>query len=199
MPTGAALRPEPPPAVGSAALRAEAVEVLARSRNLTTYREQAALFWSAGQGTALPAGQWNEIALEEIRRSPLTLPEEVRLLAALNMALADAGVAAWDAKYTYWQPRPVNVIHDLGLAKRWRPLLETPVFPSYVSGHSTYSAAAAEVLAYAFPEDAELFRTKAREAAMSRIDGGIHFRSDVEVGLQMGEQIGELAVRWLLG
>jgi membrane-associated phospholipid phosphatase len=114
------------------------------------------------------------------------------------MALADAGVAAWDAKYTYWQPRPINVIHDLGLAPAWHPLLETPVFPSYVSGHSTYSGAAAEILAFAFPDDAELFRAKAREAAISRLDGGIHFRSDVEVGLRMGRRIGDLAVRWLL-
>jgi membrane-associated phospholipid phosphatase len=197
--SGAALRPGPPPAIGSAELRAEAVEVLDRSRHLDPYRERAALFWSAGQGTPLPAGQWNQIALDEISRHDLSLPEAARLLAALNMALADAGVAAWDAKYAFWQPRPVNVIRDLGLAPRWRPLLDTPVFPSYVSGHSTYSAAAAEVLAFAFPEDAALLRAKAREAAISRIDGGIHFRSDVEVGLRMGRQIGDLAVRWLSG
>jgi membrane-associated phospholipid phosphatase len=101
----------------------------------------------------------------------------------------------WDAKYTFWSPRPDTVIRDLGLAPRWKPYLKTPFFPSYVSGHSAFSAAAAEVLAYLFPDRAREFRARAREAAMSRLYGGIHFRSDNEVGLRMGRELGQLVVK----
>ena len=108
--------------------------------------------------------------------------------------MSDAGVAAWDAKYAYWNPRPENAIRDLGLDRRWKPYLETPFFPAYVSGHATYSGAAGEVLAHLFPDDAELFRAKAREAAMSRVYGGIHYPMDGEVGIRMGRRIGRLVV-----
>ena len=115
-------------------------------------------------------------------------------MALLNVAMADAGVAAWDAKYAYWSPRPENAIRDLGLDRRWNPYLVTPFFPAYVSGHATYSGAAGEVLAHLFPGEAPLFKAKAEEAAMSRMYGGIHFRSDSEVGLRMGRAIGRRVV-----
>ncbi len=124
----------------------------------------------------------------------MSLPRSTRALALLNVAMADAGVAAWDAKYAYWSPRPENAVRDLGLDPRWKPFLDTPFFPAYVSGHATYSGAAGEVLAHLFPADSALFRAKAREAGVSRIYGGIHYRSDNEVGLRMGRRIGRLVV-----
>ncbi len=118
----------------------------------------------------------------------------MRTFALLNVALADAGVACWDTKYTYWTPRPMNAIRDLGLDPDWESLLRTPTFPSYTSGHATYSGAAAEVLGYVFPDDAEAFASKAEEAAVSRLYGGIHYPLDNEGGLEMGHRIGKLVV-----
>ena len=92
-------------------------------------------------------------------------------------------------------PRPENAIRDLGIEKDWKPLLDTPFFPAYVSGHATYSAAAGEVLAHLFPRDAKLWRAKAQEAAISRLYGGIHYRSDSVVGSRMGRAIGRMTVR----
>ena len=194
LPSGDSLRPPPPPAFGSARFLAEAEELLDISRSLSSLQKGIASGWAGGEGTPLPPGIWNEIALRYVRLHPMSEPGALRLFALLNMALADAGVAAWDAKYAYWSPRPENAIHDLGLDPRWRPFLATPFFPSYVSGHATYSGAAAEVLAYVFPDATAEFRRMAREAADSRMYGGIHFRSDTEVGLLMGRSIGKLVV-----
>ena len=108
--------------------------------------------------------------------------------------MADGGVAAWDTKYEYWVTRPINAIRDLGLDRKWESYLDTPFFPAYVSGHATYSGAAAEVLAYLFPEDADLWQRRAQEAADSRVYGGIHYPMDGEVGLQMGREIGRRVV-----
>ena len=192
--SGAELRPPPPPRPGSARFRAETREVLEISRRLTPEQRRIAQIWSAGEGTALPPGLWNRVTLALVDRRGMSTARAARAFALLNVALADAGVAAWDAKYAYWSPRPENVIRDLGLDRRWKPLLETPSFPSYVSGHSTFSAAAAEVLAHLFPERAGQFRAKAEEAGRSRIYGGIHFASDNVEGLRLGRQIGRRAV-----
>jgi membrane-associated phospholipid phosphatase len=105
----------------------------------------------------------------------------------------DALVAAWQVKYTYWSLRPVNAIRDRYDAD-FLPYLITPAFPAYVSGHAAVSAAAAEVLAHFFPEQARALHAMAQDAADSRLYGGIHFRSDNEQGLKLGLQVGRLAV-----
>ncbi len=192
--SGSDLRPPPPPAFRSARFRAEAEEVLRFSRQLTPAQKRIAKFWEGGEGTALPPGIWNRVVLAYLRQARLSVPRSTRALALLNVGMADAGVAAWDAKYAYWNPRPENGIRDLGLDRRWKPYLDTPLFPAYVSGHATYSGAAGEVLAHLFPKDADLFRAKAQEAAMSRVYGGIHWGMDGEVGIRMGRRIGRLVV-----
>ncbi len=192
--SGSQLRPGPPPPYGSPRFIAEAREVLQVSRELTPRQKRIANVWAGGEGTPLPPGLWNQVALALVLEERLSTPRAARVFALLNVAMGDTAVAVWDAKYAYWSPRPDTAIRDLGLARSWEPYLDTPFFPSYVSGHSTFSAAAAEVLAYLFPERASQFRAKAEEAAMSRLYGGIHFRSDNEVGLRMGRQIGRLVV-----
>ena len=107
-----------------------------------------------------------------------------RTLAYVNMALADAGVSCWDTKYFYYYPRPSQAIPGL------KSILGLPNFPSYTSGHSTFSAAAATVLGYIFPTQAAEFDRLAKEASESRIYGGIHYRFDCEVGLDVGKKIG---------
>ncbi len=192
---GRQLRPQPPPAYDSAKFRAEATEVVRISEHLTPEQERIAKFWAGGQGTPLPPGIWNQVMFAYVRDQHLSIPLQTRVFALLNVAMADAGVASWDAKYAYWNLRPVNVVRDLGIEKNWKPLLDTPFFPAYVSGHATYSGAAGEVLAHLFPSDAKLWRAKAREAGISRLYGGIHYRSDNVVGQRMGREVGRLVVK----
>ena len=192
---GRQLRPDPPPAYDSAKFRAEAEEVARMKAELTPEQERIAKFWAGGQGTPLPPGVWNQVMFSYVRDERISIPLQTRVFALLNVAMADAGVASWDAKFTYWNLRPENVMDELGIAKNWKPLLDTPFFPAYVSGHATYSGAAGEVLAHLFPSDAKLWRAKAEEAGISRLYGGIHYRSDNVVGQRMGREIGRLVVR----
>ena len=192
---GKQLRPPPPPAFDSAKFRAEASEVVRIRENLTAEQKRIATFWAGGQGTPLPAGVWDQVMLEYVPDQGLSVPRQTRVFALLNAAMDDAGIASWEAKFAYWGPRPISAIRDLGLDKDWKPYLDTPFFPGYVSGHSTYSGAAGQVLAHLFPGDAKLWRQKADEAGISRLYGGIHFRSDNVHGLRMGREIGRLAVR----
>ena len=165
------------------------------TRHLTSPQKHIADIWAGGEGTSLPPGLWNQVALAQVSQSRLSTPRSARVFALLNTAMEDAGIAIWDAKYAYWSPRPVNAIRELGLDRGFKPYLKTPSFPSYVSGHSGFSAAAAEVLAHLFPDLAARFRAKAREAAMSRLYGGIHFRSDNDEGLRLGREVGDLVVK----
>ncbi|HEX2117917.1 MAG TPA: vanadium-dependent haloperoxidase, partial [Acidimicrobiales bacterium] len=87
-----------------------------------------------------------------------------------------------------------NGVRDSGVDPNWAPYIDTPFFPSYISGHATYSGAAAEVLSYLFPGDAADFQAKAEEASNSRLWGGIHWRSDNEVGMDVGKKVGALVV-----
>ena len=112
--------------------------------------------------------------------------------------MADALVACWQAKFEHWSVRPVNVIREK-LDPDFLPWLFTPLFPSYVSGHAAVSGAAAEVLAAFFPAQADEWRAAADEAAMSRLYGGIHFRSDNEEGLQLGRRVGRRVLERSLG
>jgi len=196
MTSGSQLRPGPPPAYGSVELTREARQVMRARLNPTPSQRADALFWRGGQGTPQAPGIWDQVALWYAERANLGLAGEARLLAVLNMAMEDAAVAVWDCKYHYWSPRPENVIRDLGLDPTWTSLVPTPIFPSYVSGHSAISAAAAEVLAWFVPRDAAAVRAEAWQAAMSRLYGGIHFSSDIVTGFRMGRTIGRMAVAW---
>jgi hypothetical protein len=111
-------------------------------------------------------------------------PQAARITAVVSVASYDGFVSCWDAKFTYWGIRPNQ--YDT----TWRPaILITPPFPGYPSGHAMVSGTTAEIYAYFFPEDAALFRQKAKEAAESRFQAGIHFRSDNEVALEMGKKV----------
>lgn len=198
MSSGDQFRPGPPPDFHSTEFRSEAQEVIDVKDDLTAEQRRAAEYWEGGEGTSLPPGIWNEVALAFLAAEDMTLLEAVQAVALLNVAMDDASVAAWDAKYAYWSPRPENAIRDLGLDPDWTPYLETPLFPAYVSGHATYSGAAQVVMSHLFPQATELFEERALEATDSRLYGGIHFRSDNEVGYRMGLRIGELAVEHAL-
>ena len=194
MKDGSQFRAPRPPKLDSARIRAEGRQLIRIRDRLTPRQKRVATFWAGGEGTALPPGIWNQVMLRYLAKRQLSTPESTRVLALLNVAMADAGVASWDTKYAYWFPRPENGIRDLGLDRRWKPYLATPFFPAYVSGHATYSAAAGEVLAHLFPEDARFWRARAREAGYSRLLGGIHWAVDNREGNRMGLKIGRLVV-----
>ena len=105
------------------------------------------------------------------------------------MAMHDAAVACWDVKFAYFNPRPSQ------LDPRIRTAVGLPNFPSYTSGHSTFSAAAAEVLSYLFPQGAALFEADKEEASISRLYAAIHYRADIEVGKAHGKRVGAYTVR----
>jgi len=190
-------RPKPPPKYGSKEFVANARDVMKVKERLTPRQKRLADFWEGMEGTALPAGIWNRVAIEYMRDKKLSVPRQARAFALLNIALADAGSAIWDSKYLtgWWDPRPINAIRDLGLDKKWESYLSpTPLFPAYPSGTSGYSGAAGEVLAYLFPDDAKMWRRRATEAGYSRLWGGVHWRIDVEAGLPVGRKAGGVVV-----
>ena len=149
---GSQFRPGPPPALGSPDYNAAVSQVESLggvdSTTRTPDQTQIALFWSDGAGTDTPPGHWNAIAEQVAMQEKDSVARDARLFAQLDIALADASIAAWDAKYAYNFWRPITVIQQTD--PTWKPLITTPNFPSYVSGHSTFSGAAEVVLSCFF-------------------------------------------------
>jgi PAP2 superfamily len=189
--SGSEIRPPAPPPFGSPEYIAALKEVRFYSDNRTSEQDQIAKFWAAGLGTSTPPGMWNSIATSFLVTGKVNEARSARILAAVNMAMMDAGICAWDAKYVYWQLRPSQADPLIKLA------VPLPNFPAYTSGHATFSGAASKVLATAFSNQASYFNDLAEEAAISRLYGGIHYRYDNEVGLAGGRLIGDRAAKWL--
>jgi membrane-associated phospholipid phosphatase len=222
MTSGDQFRPGAPPALDTADYAAAFDEVkdLGRVDSLTRTDEQTqiARFWNDGLGTAFAMGYWNRIAQQVATDQGLSLVQDARLFALLNIAEADAHIACWDAKYTYNLWRPVTAIRaadtdgnpDTEPDATWTPLLVTPNFPSYTSAHSTLSGAAAEVLTALFGPDHHFtvgadglpgvtrsfdsFAAAAAEAGRSRIYGGIHYTFDNVNGLAVGAEVADYVV-----
>ena len=187
IPSVEAVRPGPPPAPGSAEFNEDVAELESFDDNLTQEQRDIALFWNDGPSTYTPTGHWNRIAYDYIINNKLNPLRTARVFAYLNMAEMDAGISCWDTKYYYHYPRPSG-------ASSVKVLIPIPNFPSYTSGHSTFSGAAAEVLSYLFPEGASEFSHKAEEAGASRVYARIHYRFDCDAGLTAGKAIGTYAV-----
>lgn len=177
-----------PPAYGSQRYLHDLQEVLSIAATLDDEQRRIARFWVDGSGTVTPPGHWNNIAIDEAKAARLGDEATAGLFAQLNIALADTFIAVWDVKYHYWTARPVTVArHIFGV--EFKPLLLTPPFPSYVSGHAGFSGAAARVLGAWFPARAGVLDAMAQEAAHSRLLGGIHFRHDNDDGLALGRKV----------
>lgn len=182
------VRPVPPPAIDSEEYAKDVALLKEHADNMTEEKRSIANFWQDGLGTYTPPGHWNRFANEFMVESKMNPLRSARTLAYMNMAIMDAGISCWDAKYYYHYPRPIQTIPG------FKTIAGTPNFPSYTSGHSVFSAAASEVLAYIFPEKATLVRGWAEEAAISRVYGGIHWTFDATVGTDQGREVAEFTI-----
>jgi hypothetical protein len=203
-----------------------AQDVYEVSKHLTDEQREIAGFWdcnpfvvataghmSLGFKKISPGGHWMNIACLAAEKANLNFNQTIQLIGIEALTLYDAFIACWHQKYATARVRPetfINAYVDL----RWTPLLQTPPFPEYTSGHSVISTASAQVLSYflgktfAYTDDTEVmfelaprsfgsFEQAAAEAAISRLYGGIHFRDGIEQGQQLGLAIGHWIVQKL--
>lgn len=188
----------------TSAFYAEALEVYETTKALTDEQKIIARFWSDDPMLSpTPPGHWASILIEIAARDSLPLDRLADALVRLGMAVADAFIACWRVKFEYDLIRPVTYIRRL-IDPKWEPLLITPPFPEYPSGHSTQSGAAYAVMEAVFGPDFAFddathaddglpvrsfpsFKAAAEEAAISRLYGGIHFRSAIANGIMQGE------------
>lgn len=189
----------------------EALEVYEAVNNLTPEQRAIARFWSDDPMLSpTPPGHWMVIALKLLDERQAGAAEHADLLARLGISLADAFIGCWHSKFEFDLVRPVTYIKRV-IDPKWEPILITPPFPEYPSGHSTQSGAAATVLTAFFGENFAFtdnthekdklpnrsfksFWDAANEAGVSRLYGGIHFRAAIDRGLDQGRCIGEKAV-----
>ena len=206
MPHGAACPLPQPPAYSedkASEFYKQALEVYDTTRALTAEQTLIARFWSDDPMLSpTPPGHWIAIAIQILERDKAGLAATVNTLARLGIVLSDAFVACWNSKFQFDLLRPVTYIRK-HIDPKWEPMLITPPFPEYPSGHSTQSGAAAEVLTnlfggnFAFEDSTHerdglavrsfpSFWAAAEEAGISRLYGGIHFRAAIEHGLVQG-------------
>jgi membrane-associated phospholipid phosphatase len=185
LPSGDAVRPPPPPAATSAAFTRDLAELRALAAGRTAEQTEIARYWA----TDAPSVIWEKYMLAEIAARRLGPVHAARAQAYASVAMYDAFVACWDAKFTYWLRRPVTAEPAL------KTVFPTPPFPSYPSGHSTISSAAGEVFAELFPDSAAHYRAKATEASLSRVYAAVHYRFDVETGDSVGVHVGQKVVQ----
>lgn len=181
-------RPAAPPAFQSPTFLAELAEVKTTSDTRTPQQLATALQWNYGNGTYTPPGYWNELAGELIRQQGLSEREATRVFALVGAAGFDALIGCWEAKYYYWHIRPWQAQSGINLP------IGAPNHPSYPSGHSCVSSAMATVLADFFPSHASQIGAQVTDAGLSRLYGGIHFRSDLSAGEQLGRSTAQHAI-----
>ncbi|MEV8468445.1 Ig-like domain-containing protein [Fluviibacterium sp. DFM31] len=214
-------RPGGPPKLTSKAYAdavAEVADIGSRnSTTRTTDQSEAAQFWKDARGTETTPGHWNSIAADYLASQGLGSAENARTMAVLNIAMADAMIAAWDAKYTFDYWRPEDAIREADSDGNpatvqdatWNPYLFAPAHPEYVSGHGAASGAAAEILTDLFGTQA--FSTEslgllgttrsfasyweaAQENADSRLWGGVHYDFSNQDGLTLGQTVADWAM-----
>lgn len=185
----------------------QALEVYQTRQALTPEQRDIAKFWADDAMLSVtPPGHWISIALQSLAKENADIARTVDVLARVGVAVSDGFVGCWRSKFQYEQLRPVTYIRRF-IDPKWEPLLNTPPFPELPSGHATQTGAAATVMTQLFGEDFAFtdetdrsdglpprsfpsFWAAAREAAISRLYGGIHFRAASELGLEQGRCIG---------
>jgi membrane-associated phospholipid phosphatase len=176
-------RPPPPPAFDE--------DMKALKEFKPTFRSRSSAFYWANHGGF---GFWSDVASVKMFENGMMsdAPAVARIYTVLHTAYHDAAIAIMDAKYAYWGQRPIQ------MDTTYKPLIGTPPFPGYPSGHAAGAATTSAVLSYFFPADAREFQQYAQDCADSRFYAGIHFRSDNETGLKMGKELGNYIVQnWM--
>jgi hypothetical protein len=224
-------RPKPPAIAGTSAYLEQALAIVEMGAHLDDRAKALAIYWADGPGSVTPPGHWMLIAQAVSLRRGHTHDDDVRLFFTLANALLDASIAAWDCKVAYDSIRPVSAIRWLFAGQQiptwrggtidgsnWQSYIPTPPFAEHVSGHSTFSAAAAEVLRWFTGRDTmamhvvvpagsspvepgvapardvilewRTYSEAADAAGLSRLYGGIHFRRGDLEGRQIGRRVG---------
>ena len=233
----AKLLPKPPAKFPGKPFEKESKELLTLSAALNDTTKAIAMYWADDEGSVTPPGHWFKIAQQISVRDKHTLDDDVKLFFALGNAVLDAGIISWDCKTTYDSVRPISAIRSLdkgvmvkawggpglgtvnNLGENWQPYSATPAFAEYVSGHSTFSAAAAQILRSFTKKDTfggsaivpagssliepntpaqtvtlswKKFSDAANEAGMSRRYGGTNFKDGDMNGRKLGKLVGTL-------
>lgn len=198
-------------------------EVYSVGKNLSKQQAAIAMFWDCnpfalqqighlefGIKKISPGGHWMGITGIACKKQKLSLAKTAYAHTIVAIGMADAFISCWFNKYKYNRVRPVTAIHKQ-IDRNWVPLLQTPPFPEYTSGHSVISTTASVILThifgnqFSFTDDTEVefglpakkfysFNLASEEAAISRLYGGIHFRDAIENGMKEGEQIGKFVI-----
>jgi membrane-associated phospholipid phosphatase len=186
--SGSQFRPAAPPAFNSTEFLAALAEVKSVTAARTPEQLTIAQFWQGASGPGGPMGYFSAVAGDLASRDHLNERRTARVFAVLHMAMMDATIACWDAKYTYWYVRPFQA--DASITTP----VGRPNFPSYPSAHSCVSSSAAAVLSGLFPAAKTMLAAKVDEAGNARIYAGLHFRFDVTAGQTLGGQVGALVL-----
>lgn len=201
-------------------------EVYDVGKNLTEQQRFIASYWDCnpfaintsghmniGFKKISPGGHWMNITGIATAKANLDLDKGIMVHSLVAATLMDAFISCWDEKYRSSRVRPETVINR-SIDPQWQPLLQTPPFPEYTSGHSVISTAVAETLTFllgdnfAFRDDTEVifdlptrdfksFRQASEEAAISRLYGGIHYRDAIENGQAQGKALGDFVIEKL--
>jgi hypothetical protein len=183
-----ALRPGPPPSATSDEMKAETAQEKAYITNPSREQMSVVQFWADGAATYTPPGHWNAIAAEDFIGQNFSEVRWARNMALLNMAMMDAAIVCWNTKYYYFNPRPTQMDPSI------KTLTGVPNFPSYISGHASFSGAASTILGHIIPSKAGAYQAMAQQASDSRMLSGIHFAIDCSTGLIVGKSVGAYAV-----
>ncbi len=186
--TGEQFRPAPPPAVTSPEFATALAEVRTLTAGRTPEQLTLAQFWQYASGPAGPIGHFTEVA------GGLTAPAQynerrtARVYALLQMAMLDATISCWDAKYAFSLIRPFQVDATISTP------VGRPNFPSYPSAHSCITGTAAGVLTGLFPTAKAMLDAELVDAGVSRIYAGLHYRFDITAGNDIGAKVAALAL-----
>jgi membrane-associated phospholipid phosphatase len=185
---GNQFRPASPPAFGSPAFLADLNEIRGLSATRTPEQRALAVYWNFATGSFTPPGYWDLVTANYIAAHGLDERAATRVFAFTTGAMMDALIACWDAKYYYWALRPSQADASITLT------FGLPNHPSYPSGHSCASAAAATVLTEQFPEQSTELAAWVSEAGLSRMYAGIHYRFDITAGRDLGVAVAQWAL-----